>query len=110
MSENSVALDNLVSPENRVIVVGAGPTGMLLAGDLAEAGIPVTLLERRSGETSNLSRALAVHATTLEAFDARGIADALVEKGAPVLAPILAARSAQLAQFVPTWAVARRSP
>ena len=70
--------------ENRVVVVGAGPTGMLLAGDLAEAGIPVTLLERRSAGISNLSRALAVHATTLEAFDSRGIADALIAKGAPV--------------------------
>lgn len=68
--------------EQRVIVVGAGPTGMLLAGDLAEAGVPVTLLERRTKTVSNLSRALAVHAGTLEAFDARGMADELVQAGA----------------------------
>ncbi|MFF2812103.1 FAD-dependent oxidoreductase [Streptomyces sp. NPDC058000] len=64
-----------------VIVVGAGPTGLLLAGDLAEAGLAVTLLERRDGTTSNLSRALAVHARSLEQLDARGLADELVAGG-----------------------------
>ncbi|GAA2676266.1 FAD-dependent oxidoreductase [Streptomyces lunalinharesii] len=64
-----------------VIVVGAGPTGLLLAGDLAEAGLAVTLLERRDDTTSNLSRALAVHARTLEQLDARGLADELIAGG-----------------------------
>ncbi|MBS2547288.1 FAD-dependent oxidoreductase [Catenulispora sp. NL8] len=67
-----------------VVVVGAGPTGLLLAGDLAAAGIPVTLLERRHPGRSNLSRALVVHATTLEALDSRDIAAPLIERGAPV--------------------------
>ena len=66
-----------------VIVVGAGPTGLLLAGDLAQAGIAVTVLERRAQE-SNLTRAFAVHARTLEALDARGLADELVATGQPV--------------------------
>ena len=48
-----------------VVVVGAGPTGLLLAGDLAEAGVRVVLLERRAGQ-SNLARAFAVHARTME--------------------------------------------
>ncbi|MGY0486523.1 FAD-dependent monooxygenase [Streptomyces sp. WG-D5] len=63
------------------IVVGAGPTGLLLAGDLAAAGIPVTLVEKRSHQISNLSRAFAVHARTLEQLDARGLADELEAKG-----------------------------
>jgi 2-polyprenyl-6-methoxyphenol hydroxylase-like FAD-dependent oxidoreductase len=58
-----------------VIVVGSGPTGLLLAGDLATAGVPVTVLEKRPHEISNLSRAFVLHARTLEQLDARGLAD-----------------------------------
>lgn len=63
-----------------VIIVGAGPTGLLLAGDLAAAGVDVTILERRL-EESNLTRAFAVHARTLEQLDARGLADRVVATG-----------------------------
>ena len=64
-----------------VIVVGAGPTGLLLAGDLAESGVNVTVLEKRGADLSNLSRAFAVHARTLETFDARGLTDDLFALG-----------------------------
>ncbi|MEU4273106.1 FAD-dependent monooxygenase [Streptomyces sp. NPDC026092] len=67
-----------------VLVVGAGPTGMLLAGDLAAAGLRVTLLERRPQGISNITRAFAVHARTLEQLDARGLADELVATGTPI--------------------------
>jgi 2-polyprenyl-6-methoxyphenol hydroxylase-like FAD-dependent oxidoreductase len=66
-----------------VVVAGAGPTGLLLAGDLAAAGIDVTLVERRA-EESNLTRAFAVHARTLELLDARGLAEQVVETGNPI--------------------------
>jgi 2-polyprenyl-6-methoxyphenol hydroxylase-like FAD-dependent oxidoreductase len=66
-----------------VVVVGAGPTGLLLAGDLAAAGVQVTVLERRLDE-SNLTRAFVVHARTLEQFDARGVADQLLAIGTKV--------------------------
>lgn len=69
-----------------VIVVGAGPTGLLLAGDLATAGARVTVLEKRPPGLSNLTRAFAVHARSLEVLDARGLADELVTKGQPVRA------------------------
>lgn len=70
-----------------VLVVGAGPTGLLLAGDLAAAGVGVTLLERREHANANMTRAFAVHARTLEVLDARGLADELVALGrkAPVV-------------------------
>ncbi|MFD0315033.1 FAD-dependent monooxygenase [Streptomyces flavalbus] len=66
---------------NAVIVIGSGPTGLLLAGDLATAGVPVTLVEKRPHKASNLSRAFAVHARTLEQLDARGLADELEGTG-----------------------------
>ncbi|MFF5445838.1 FAD-dependent monooxygenase [Streptomyces sp. NPDC012888] len=67
-----------------VAVVGAGPTGLLLAGDLAAAGLSVALLERRPRTAANLTRAFAVHARTLELLDARGLAAELVATGTAV--------------------------
>lgn len=61
-----------------VIVVGAGPTGLLLAGDLAESGLDVTVVEKRPAKLSNLSRAFGVHARTMEMLDMRGLAEDLL--------------------------------
>lgn len=66
-----------------VVVVGAGPTGLLLAGDLAEAGVRTIVLERRSDE-SNVTRAFGVHARTMEELAIRGLADRLAKTGSPV--------------------------
>jgi glycine/D-amino acid oxidase-like deaminating enzyme len=68
-----------------VAVIGAGPTGLMLAGDLARAGVSCVVFERRP-ERSGLTRAFAVHARTLEQLDARGVADPLVATGTPVRA------------------------
>ncbi|MFR0352634.1 FAD-dependent monooxygenase [Streptomyces sediminimaris] len=70
--------------QHSVIVVGAGPAGLLLAGDLAAAGVPVTLVEKRPDRISNLSRAFVLHARTLEQLDARGLADGLEKAGRPL--------------------------
>jgi 2-polyprenyl-6-methoxyphenol hydroxylase-like FAD-dependent oxidoreductase len=64
-----------------VLVVGAGPTGLLIAGDVAAAGLRVAVLEKRT-EESQLTRAFAVHARTLEELDARGLAEELLGTGA----------------------------
>ncbi|MFE9687755.1 FAD-dependent monooxygenase [Streptomyces sp. NPDC006285] len=72
---------NGTATHRTVIVVGSGPTGLLLAGDLATAGVTVTLLEKRPRKISNLSRAFGVHARTLEQLDARGLADELLTTG-----------------------------
>src|SRR5207302_4594322 len=65
-----------------VIVVGAGPGGLFLASELALAGIRCTVLEQRARRTTE-SRALGLHARSLEAFDLRGIADRFLAKGHP---------------------------
>ncbi|MHC3467378.1 FAD-dependent monooxygenase [Streptomyces sp. 7R007] len=71
------------APDTDVLVVGAGPTGLLLAAELAAAGADTTLVERRT-EQSGLTRAFAVHARTLEVLDARGTADELIARGTPI--------------------------
>jgi 2-polyprenyl-6-methoxyphenol hydroxylase-like FAD-dependent oxidoreductase len=66
-----------------VVVVGAGPTGLMLACELALAGTKVKLLDERT-DMPNISKAFAVHARTLELLDARGLADELLTRGVPV--------------------------
>jgi 2-polyprenyl-6-methoxyphenol hydroxylase-like FAD-dependent oxidoreductase len=61
-------------------VVGAGPTGLMLACELALGGAKARLLEERT-DMPNITRAFAVHARTLELLDARGLADELVPRG-----------------------------
>lgn len=69
--------------DNDVIVVGAGPTGLTLACELAMRGIAVSVLERRT-DAPNITRAFAVHARTLELLDCRGMADELLPHGVPI--------------------------
>jgi 2-polyprenyl-6-methoxyphenol hydroxylase-like FAD-dependent oxidoreductase len=66
-----------------VVVVGAGPTGLMLAGELGLGGVTVRLLDERT-DMPNITRAFAVHARTLELLDARGMADELLTRGVPV--------------------------
>jgi len=67
----------------RVIVVGAGPTGLVLAAELALAGVPCLVLERRTGLRAD-SRAICLHARTMEMLDLRGQAGRFAEAGLAV--------------------------
>ena len=68
-----------------VLVVGAGPTGLVLALWLARLGVPVRIVDK-TAEPGTTSRALAVQARTLELYGQIGLADAVVERGRQVLA------------------------
>ena len=63
-----------------VVVVGAGPVGLVAAHELARRGIRVRILEKLSQPTDE-SRAIAVHARSLEMLDRMGVADDLVATG-----------------------------
>ncbi len=58
-----------------VLVVGAGPTGLTLAGELLRFGLSVRVIDRAVTPPLDQSRALVIHARTLELFDQVGIAD-----------------------------------
>ena len=64
-----------------VIVVGAGPTGLMLAGELALAGVDVQVVERRSSSELVGMRARGFHSRTIEVLDQRGIADRFLDAG-----------------------------
>ncbi len=64
-----------------VVIAGGGPTGLMLAGELALAGIDVVVLERRADQDLAGSRAGGLHARTIEVLDQRGIADRFLAEG-----------------------------
>ena len=67
--------------EHAVVVAGAGPTGLMLAGELALAGVDVGIVERRASQHLPGSRAGGLHARTIEILDQRGIADRFLSEG-----------------------------
>ena len=64
-----------------VIIVGGGPTGMMLAAELRLAGVDALVLERRESEALAGSRGGGFHARTIELLDQRGIADRFLSEG-----------------------------
>jgi len=64
-----------------VIISGAGPTGLMLAGELALASVDVAIVERRAGQDLKGSRAGGLHSRTIEVLDQRGIADRFLSEG-----------------------------
>src|SRR5258708_23316351 len=66
-----------------VLIVGAGPTGLVLALWLTRLGVRVKVIDKTS-EPGTTSRALAVQARTLELYGQLGIADLVVERGRKV--------------------------
>src|ERR671917_1874152 len=78
--------------EHAVIIAGGGPTGLMLAGELALAGVDVAIVERRPSQDLAGSRAGGLHSRTIEVLDQRGIADRFLSEG----------QTAQVAAFAGT--------
>jgi len=70
-----------MKPEHAVVIAGGGPTGLMLAGELALAGIDVVIVERRTSQEVDGSRAGGLHSRTIEVLDQRGIAEFPCESG-----------------------------
>ncbi len=64
-----------------MLIAGAGPTGLMLAGELALAGIDVAIIERRPDQILHGSRAGGLQSRTIEVLDQRGIADRFLAEG-----------------------------
>ena len=75
--------------EHAVVIVGAGSSGLMLAGELALAGVDVAIVERRADQNVVGQRALGFSSRTIEVLDQRGIAERFLEQG----------RTAQIAGF-----------
>ena len=67
--------------EHSVVIAGGGPTGLMLAGELALAGVDVAIVERRLNQDLPGSRAGGLHSRTIEILDQRGIADRFLSEG-----------------------------
>lgn len=75
--------------QHAVLIVGGGPTGLMLAAELALAGVDAVVIERRPNQDLFGRRAGGLHARTLEILDQRGVVDRFLAAG----------RKAQVAGF-----------
>lgn len=72
---------NAAMIDHSVLIAGAGPTGLMLAAELALADVDVALVERRANQELVETRAGGLHARTIEILDQRGVADRFLREG-----------------------------
>jgi 2-polyprenyl-6-methoxyphenol hydroxylase-like FAD-dependent oxidoreductase len=87
------------TPDAEVLIVGAGPTGLVLALWLTRLGVPVRIIDK-TAEPGTTSRALAVQARTLELYGQLGLADEVVKRGRRFAVANLWAAGQQVARAV----------
>ena len=68
-------------PEHTVVIAGGGPTGLMLAAELALAEVDVIIVERRATPDPDRARAGGLHARTIEVLDQRGVANRFIAEG-----------------------------
>jgi 2-polyprenyl-6-methoxyphenol hydroxylase-like FAD-dependent oxidoreductase len=84
---------------HEVVIAGGGPTGMMLAGELALAGIDVAIFEQRPGQALAGSRACGLHSRGIELLDQRGIADRFLAEGKTAQAAMFASTVLDMSDF-----------
>jgi 3-(3-hydroxy-phenyl)propionate hydroxylase len=67
--------------DHAVVIAGGGPTGLMLAAELALAGVEAVIIERRVSQEVDGSRAGGLHSRTIEVLDQRGIAERFLSAG-----------------------------
>jgi 3-(3-hydroxy-phenyl)propionate hydroxylase len=82
-----------------VVIAGGGPTGMMLAAELALAGVDVVVVERRPDHVLASSRAGGFHSRTIEVLDQRGVADRFLAEGQVAQAAMLATTVLDMSDF-----------
>jgi 3-(3-hydroxy-phenyl)propionate hydroxylase len=70
-----------MTTNHAVVIAGGGPTGLMLAGELALANVDVAIVERRANQDLESSRAGGLQARTIEVLDQRGIAERFLSRG-----------------------------
>src|SRR3954454_16753144 len=70
--------------QTQVLIAGAGPTGLMLACELARRGVPLRLIEAAPGPQPG-SRGKGIQPRTLEVFDDFGIVDRVLAHGRPAM-------------------------
>src|SRR5689334_17390491 len=70
--------------QHAVVIAGGGPTGLMLAGELALTKVDVAVVERREDQAFEGTRARGIHARTIEVLDQRGIAERFLAQGQPM--------------------------
>jgi 2-polyprenyl-6-methoxyphenol hydroxylase-like FAD-dependent oxidoreductase len=84
MNVGAVRVDDLPVIDTDVLVVGAGPTGLMAGVVLSRRGLPAVVVDRKAGPTRE-SRALAVQARTMEIYDQLGLAETVLAGAFPAM-------------------------
>jgi 3-(3-hydroxy-phenyl)propionate hydroxylase len=91
--------ERVVMSEHAVVIAGGGPTGMMLAAELALAEVDVAVLERRPDHVLVGSRAGGFHSRTIEVLDQRGVAGRFLAEGQVAQAAMLATTVLDMSDF-----------
>lgn len=94
-----MSVSSSTDDSHAVVIAGGGPTGLMLGGELALAGIDVVIVERRASQELTGSRAGGLHARTIEVFDQRGIAERFLAQGQAVQVASFASTRLDISDF-----------